>query len=512
MICQNFAAILRKKADNYPDKIAIVESHTGNEYTYLEMCHRTNQMARALMELGVGKGDRIVCMTRNTVEYLDIYLAVSTVGAILVTINFRLSPNEIKRIVDDALPEVMVFDAQFADKVQELTRMETSLKHFVMFGGNGSDWAIDYGTLMQKQSSEILPIAGDSEDFVVLMYTAGSTGRPKGVPIKHRNFFFKSQDIVVDMGFSKEDVSLTVLPLFHIGGNMLYTQAHLHVGAKIVLQAQFNAEETFKLIEKYKVTNTFLLPAMIKMMLQVPDWEKYNLSTIRFVGSGGEPVPERVIQAFKKYEFLIFNSYGLTETSGEMIFNRPERAKGKPAHCIGKPGTCREARIVDEQGNELGPDQPGEIAVQGPSVVDSYWNRPEESSKAFRNGWLFTGDKGVRDKEGYIYFLGRTDDMIVTGGENVYPAEIEETILNHPKVADVAVVGVPDEKWGQIIKAVIVPRKGEELSSDEVVTHVAQRLAGFKKPRIVQFVDELPRIASGKLDRKGIKQIYGGTA
>jgi acyl-CoA synthetase (AMP-forming)/AMP-acid ligase II len=508
MFYQNFAYIVRKKAEISPDGIAIVESHNGKEHSYSEICKRANRLAQALSDMGIKKGDRVICITCNTVEYFDIYLAVSILGAILITINYRLSSNEILRIVEDGSPKVLIADGEFSDKVKDIANVKTSIHKFIMFGETATDWANNYDTITHAYSEKESPIRADSEDVVILMYTAGSTGRPKGVPLNHRNFFFKSQDIVVDMGFTRQDITLTLLPVFHIGGNVLYTQAHLHVGAKIVLQRRFSAQETFELIQKYRVTNTFLLPAMMKMMIQIPEWEKYDLSSLRLVGSGGEPVPERVISAFGKYSFPIFNSYGLTETTAEMIFNRPETARGKPAHCIGKPGTCREAKIVDMEGNELGPDQPGEIIVRGPTVADSYWRRPEESAKAFKNGWLYTGDKGVKDSEGFIYFLGRTDDMLISGGENIYPAEIEEAILSHPKVADVAVVGVPDEKWGQLVKAVIAVQEGEELKEDEILKHVMQRIASFKKPRIIQFVDELPKNPVGKLDRKKINEMY----
>jgi len=508
MLFQNFAYILQKKADSYADKVAVIEPYNGKEYTYLEMCQRASRLAHALLDIGIRRGDRVLCISRNTVEYLDALFAAATVGAVLLPINYRLSSDEILRIVEDGSPKVMFFDAEFSDRAKALADTQSSIKNFVIFAGSGCDWASEYETIAKRYPEESPPIVGDSEDPITLLYTAGSTGRPKGVPLKHRNWFFKAQDIVVDMGINRQDITLTILPLFHVGGMMLYTLSHILVGATVVLQRQFDAEEAFKLIQQYKVTNTFLMPAMAKMMIQIPNWEKYDLSTLRFVGAGGEPVPERIVQAFAKCSFPILPSYGLTETTGEMTFLRPEQVKGKPSHCIGKPRTCGEAKIVDSQGRELGPDQEGEIIVQGPTVADSYWQKPEESAKAFRNGWLYTGDKGVKDSEGFYYFLGRTDDMILSGGENIYPAEVEQVILNHPKVADVAVLGVPDKQWGQTVKAIIAPQKGEELTEDEVLTHVKQHLASFKKPRIIEFVSELPKGSTGKLDRKKIKEIY----
>lgn len=508
MLFQNFAYILQKKADSYADKVAVVEPYNGKEYTYLEMCQRVSRLAHALLDIGIGRGDRVLSITRNTVEHLDILFAVSTIGAVLLPVNYRLSSDEILRIANDGSPKAMFFDSEFNKTAKVLADNQISIKNSIMFAGNGCDWASEYESLMKRYPEESPPIVGEPEDTLTLLYTAGSTGRPKGVPIKQRNWFFKAQDIVGDMGITRQDTTLTILPLFHVGGMMLYTLSHILVGAKVVLQRQFDAEETFRLIQQYKVTDTFLMPAMAKMMIQVPNWEKYDLSSLRFVGTGGEPVPERITEAFAKYNFTIFNSYGLTETTGEMTFLRPEQVKGKSAHCIGKSRTCGETKIVDSTGKELGPNQEGEIVVRGPTVVDSYWQRPEETAKAFRDGWLYTGDKGIKDSEGFYYFLGRTDDMIISGGENIYPAEVEQVILNHPKVADVAVLGVPDEQWGQTVKAIIAPKKGEELTEDEVTTFVKQHLASFKKPRIIEFVSELPKGATGKLDRKKIKEIY----
>lgn len=509
MICQNFASIIRKKAYIHPDKVGVVESHTGKEYTFLDMSKRHNKLARAMMKMGIKKYDTIMCIPRNTIEYLDIYHAAAMIGAIMIPVNYRLSPAELIRIAGNAEPKALFFDNKFATTAKVVAESKTTVKDFVVFGQERYDWGINYNQLLTDNSDEELPIEGDSEDIILLMYTAGSSGMPKGVPLKHRNFFFKSQDIIVEMGITKEDTILTVLPLFHIGGNMLYTQATMHAAAKLVLQAQFDAEETFKLIQQHKITATFLLPAHMKMMIQVHDWEKkYKLNSLRFVGSGGEPVPDRVFAAFAEYKFPIFNSYGLTETTGEMIFNRPEYAHLKPANCIGKPCTCRDAKIVDSNGKELSPGQVGEIVVSGPTVVDGYWNNPEATAKAFKDGWLYTGDKGMTDEEGYFYFLGRVDDMIVSGGENIFPAEIEEAILANPKVADVAIVGIPDEKWGQIIKAIIVPKEGEKLTNEEVLESVTKRLASFKKPRIIEFVSELPKGPTGKLDRRLIKKKY----
>ncbi len=477
----------------------------------MDLYYRANRLANTLLDMGISKGDRILCITRNTVEYLDIFFAVARIGAIVVPVNYRLSPNEILQIIDDASPKLIIFDSMFDEKVKVIRDSRINIKNFLVFGDKSCNWAGQYETITQKYPDKGPMIEAGADDPVLMLFTAGSTGRAKGVALKHQNLFFRSVDCIVDVGITKQDYTLTILPLFHIGGHMLWTLPHIHVGAKIML-ATFDPETTLRIIEQEKITNTYLLPAMVKLIIRLPNWEKCDLSSLRFVGAGGEPVPAKVSQAFSKWGIPIFNSYGLTETTDGTTFIRPEHVANKPAHCIGKTHTSVDAKVVDAQGNELGPDQDGEMLHRGPTVVDSYWHRPEESAKAFKDSWLHTGDRVVKDSDGFYYFIGRKDDMIVSGGEKVFPAEVEEVILAYPKVADVAVVGVPDETWGQIVKAVIVPKQGMPLTEDEIVAHVKQCLASFKKPRLIEFVSDLPRLGTGKLDRRRIKEMYAKAA
>ncbi len=341
-----------------------------------------------------------------------------------------------------------------------------------------------------------------------MLYTAGSTGRPKGVPIAHRNLFFSATNWIIELGISRQDYTLSVLPFFHIGGHILWTLPHLLVGGRVLIVRRFEPEATLQLIEQEKVTNTYLIPAMAKMVIASAGWGRHDLGSLRFLGSGGEAVSDRIARAFRELGIPILNSYGLTETADGTSTIRPYD-EGKPAHCIGKPLPFVDIKLVNPGGAEAQPGERGEIAHRGPTVVEGYWHRPEETAKAFRDGWFFSGDIGVRDENGYLYFLGRRDEMIVTGGENVYPAEVEQAILGHPKVADVAVLGVPDEKWGQTIKAIVAPRPGETVKAEELAGYLDTRLSGFKRPRIFEFVAQLPKIGSGKLDRNLIKKTYG---
>jgi fatty-acyl-CoA synthase len=507
MLQQNFAYILEKKSRLHPSHIAIKEADNGRSYTYGELHLRSSRLANAFEDFGIKKRDRILCLTANTAEYIYLLLAASRIGAILCPLNFRLSPDEMIKIASDAGPKAFVCDAEFCESAREIANATPSLNLILSFGESEFTVGKRLEDVMPQYPPQGPEIKGSSEDPLLMLYTAGSTGKPKGVPLKQTNLFFNAINWIIDLGITKNDYSLTIIPLFHIGGHMLWTLPHLIVGAKVLLQRRFSPEKSLQLLAQEKITNTYFIPAMAKMVLALPNWKDYDLSSVRFIGAGGEAVPEKISKAFAELGIPILNSYGLTETSDGTSTIRPYDAADKPANCIGKPLTLTDIRIVDSEGRDVGAGSEGEILHRGPSVVDGYWNRPLESQKAFRDGWLHTGDVARMDEEGFVYFLGRKDDMIVTGGENVYPAEVEEAILSYEKVADVAVLGVPDEKWGQTIMAVIAPKSGT-MSEAEMAEHLRARLASFKQPRIIRFVDSLPKIGSGKIDRVQIKSKY----
>ncbi|MBI3105903.1 MAG: AMP-binding protein [Candidatus Rokubacteria bacterium] len=512
MLQQNFAYLVDKRREVCAQDVAVVEAHSGRRHTYDDLCRRARALAAGLQAEGIRRGDCICCLTGNTVEYLHLFLAAARLGAMVSPINHRLSSSDAGRILADARPRVFVFDRALDGLARELVGDGSQFGRVLSFGDGDSRWADDLETWVARYPDDAGEIAGDSEDPLLLLYTAGSTGTPKGVPLRQSHLFFNAINWIIDVGIGKRDYGLTVIPLFHIGGHMLWTLPHLIVGGRVLLQRRFEPEETLRLLSQERITNAFLLPTMLKMMLAVPGWREYDLGSLRFIGAGGEPVPERITRAFAEIGIPVLNAYGLTETSDGTTVLRPEHAATKPANCVGKPLTMVDVRIVDGAGRDVGPGVEGELLHRGPSVVDAYWKKPEETGRAFRDGWFRTGDRAVRDEEGFIHFLGRKDELIITGGENVYPAEVEEAILSHPGVADVAVVGVPDEQWGQTIKAIIAPRGGVTLTEGEIAEHLQGRLSRFKRPRIVEFTDSLPKMGSGKLDRVRIRVLYAAGA
>jgi fatty-acyl-CoA synthase len=512
MLQQNLAYLVDKRREVSPQDIAVVEAHSARRYTYDDLCRRARALANALKAEGIGRGDCIGCLTGNTVEYLHLFLAAARLGAMVSPINYRLASSDAGRILTDARPRVFVFDRALGDLAGELVGDGSQFSRVLSFGEGNSRGADDVDEWVARHPDDAGEIEGDSEDPVLLLYTAGSTGTPKGVPLRQSHLFFNAINWIIDVGIGKGDYGLTVIPLFHIGGHMLWTLPHLIVGGRVLLQRRFDPEETLRLLSQERITNAFLLPTMLKMMLAVPGWREYDLGSLRFLGAGGEPVPERITRAFADIGIPVLNAYGLTETSDGTTVLRPEHAATKPANCVGKPLTMVDVRIVDGAGRDVGCGVEGELLHRGPSVVGAYWKKPAESERAFRDGWFRTGDRAFRDEEGFIHFLGRKDELIITGGENVYPAEVEEAILSHPGVADAAVVGVPDEQWGQTIKAIIAPRGGVTLSEAEIAEHLTGRLSRFKRPRIVEFTDALPKMGSGKLDRVRIRALYADPA
>jgi fatty-acyl-CoA synthase len=509
MLQQTFAYNLEKKAALHPDNAAVFEPYNLKRHTYRDLSCRSNKLANALASSGIAKGDRIGCLTANSVEYIDLFMAASRLGAILCPLNYRLAPAEMIGIIGDARPKGFVFDGEFGAAGKEIVSANPDLKSILYFGVGDFDWAERMEEQTSQHSSIAPEIASTSNDPLLMLYTAGSTGRPKGVPLTQSNLFFNSINWILDLGITRADYGLTVLPLFHIGGHMLWLLPHLLVGAKVMLQRRFDPEMTLRLCSQEKVTNTYLIPAMAKMVLALPNWKTYDLSTIRFIGAGGEAVAEKITRGFGEVGIPVLNSYGLTETSDGTMTVRPEDGMGRPANCIGRPLTLTDIRIVDAEGHDVGEGVEGELLHRGPSVVDKYWNRMDETTKAFRDGWLHTGDIGTRDEKGFYYFIGRKDDLIITGGENVYPAEVEEAILGYSKVADVAVLGVPDDKWGQTVKAIIVPKNGMVIENAEINNFLKTKLSKFKIPRIYFFINELPKMGSGKMDRVQIKKSYG---
>jgi fatty-acyl-CoA synthase len=509
----NFGYIVRKKSYYHPEGVAIVEASTREEFTYGELERRSNGVARALRERGIGEGDRVCGLFRNSVEFFDLFFATCKLGAIVAPFNYRLSVDELRYLKGDVDPDLFVYEGVFEGKAAALAGDVPAVRVGEAAGdGDSADAggidAEDWATFYDRDGREV-EVAEGFEDPAILLYTSGSTGRPKGVPISHKNLFFSSVSYLVDTELDGDDVTVTSSPIFHVGGLNIFTLPLIHTGGTVVLQREFDPEETWEILAAYDVTKLFAIPTMLNAMVGTEGWREHDLSALDLVVGGGEPVPSELKAAFDDIGVPCVAAYGLTETTDGSLVLRPEHAMAKGPKCNGKTFTHVDAKVVDEDGEECPPGEPGELLHRGPTVAERYLGRPEETEEAWRDGWLHSGDVAEVDEDGFYHILGRMDDMIISGGENVYPSEVEEALYAHPEIAEVVVFGVPDEQWGQAVKAVIAATHGEALDYEALREFLDDRLARFKHPREVEYVEVLPKSGTGKIERSVVLERYG---
>lgn len=505
----NFGYIIRKKSYYYPDEVAIVEQATREEYTYRDLERRSNSVARALAERGIGRGDRVCGLFRNSIEFFDLFFATCKLGAAVAPFNYRLSPDELDYLAGDVDPDLFVYEGVFEETADKLSIDDVPTVRIGDADGESGLDADDWAPFYENDASE-MQIADGFEDPAVVLYTSGSTGQPKGVPLSHKNLFFSSVSYVVDTELDGDDVTVTSSPIFHVGGLNIFTLPILHTGGTVILQREFDPEETWEIMAAYDVTKTFAIPTMLNAMIGVDGWQDHDLSALELVVGGGEPVPSELKEAFREIGVPCVAAYGLTETTDGSLVLRPEHAMDKPPKCNGMTFTHVDAKVVDEGGEEVPAGQAGELLHRGPTVADGYLGLPEKTAKTWTDGWFHTGDIAEVDEDGFYHIHGRMDNMIISGGENIYPSEVEEALYSHPRVDEVVVLGVPDEEWGEAVKAVIATTDGEAIPTDEIREYLRDRLARFKHPKEFAFVDELPKSGTGKIERQAVLERHGG--
>jgi fatty-acyl-CoA synthase len=498
------------------DRTALV--FRDKRLSYWELNTRVNQVANSLTGLGVVKGDRVACLLYNCVEYWEIYFSCAKLGAIMVPLNFRLAPPELEFAINDSDPRVLIFGESFQDVVRGLENDLPGVECFIGLESEGEalkNFDEDgrhkkYERLLEGDDTEPETEVG-FEDDLFIMYTSGTTGRPKGSVWTHGNALWFSVSQIVTFGYRADDVSLLSGPLYHVGALQDISMPTFHMGGTcVLLQSRgFDAHSVLQLISKEKVTKTLLFPVMLYEILSLPDLDQYDLSCFEQVLTGGEPVPVPTIRSFQQKlpGTDLIQGYGLTEGTGIATACLAEYAIEK-AGSAGKPLLNVDVRIADDEGNSLVHGETGEILVKSPVVSKGYWRRPEANAETFVDGWCHTGDLGRLDDDGFLYIEGRKKDMIISGAENIYPAEIENVLYQHPKIHEATVIGVPDQRWGEAVMAIIVKRPGEDLTEEEVVDFCKERMAGYKKPRYVDFVDSLPRTPSQKVQKFILREKY----
>lgn len=493
-----------------PNKEAI-KLESGESWTYGYLNEMSNRYANTLLQMGVKKGDRVGIILYNGLEYFALYFAIARLGAIAVRINFRLVEEELEYILNDSGSTVLCFDAKLSERI-EVIKDSVPVREFICFSSNDEpipSWAHDWGVLLNENATFTNHQEIDKSDPVMLMYTSGTTGRPKGALWSHENTLWFASMQALKWGFHEDTVSMTTGPLYHVGAVEDIALSTLLQGGKLVITKSggFDISRVLTVFEQEKVSDCFLFPFMIYQMLKLPDIETYNLSHLKTIYSGGDPITSWAIDELNsKFSNVgLVQVYGLTEGTPIAVSLDPSDAKTK-GYTAGKPMPFTEIKVVDEQNNRLHSNQIGEICVKGPAVSMRYWNKPEATAETFIDGWCHTGDLGSLDQEGYLTISGRKKDMIRSGGENIYPVELEDVLISHDAIQDVAVVGIPNPKFIETVCAVIVPRPEMTLGETDIYDHIKGKLASYKRPRKIVFVEKLPRTASGKVQKFKLRE------
>jgi fatty-acyl-CoA synthase len=493
-------------ADVRGDKVAIVDLDTQEQVTYRDLDDRANRLASWLQKSGVAKGDRVAVLTPNCPEVFEAAFACSKIGAICIPLNWRLTVPELEYILGDSTPQVLIFDQKFVEAAEQLIGLCHIPSSLLL---DSEDAACGYKQALAGAAGEFQVVECTHDDVAMIMYTSGTTGHPKGAMITHGMNFYNVVNLGMPAGVNSETVQLVILPLFHTGGMNCYANPVLHCGGRILLMRDFDPGRALAVLgdESLGVTHFFGVPAPYQFMMQHPDFATTDLSRLVTAGVGGAPCAEAILTAWIDRGVSLIQGWGMTETSpgGTALAAHDVMRKIGSA---GKPLLHTEVKIVDDDGAKLPRGQVGELLIRGPNITPGYWNKPEATADAFVDGWLKTGDAARFDEEGFIYIVDRWKDMYISGGENVYPAEVENVLYQLEQVAEAAIIGVPDERWGETGKAVLVLKPGQTLEADAVIAHCLANLAKFKVPSSVSFIDALPRNATGKVLKRTLREQY----
>ncbi len=489
-----------------PERLALLDLHSGRRFSYADMNDRTSRLANALRTaFDIGPGERVAALTNNTTDCLEMEFACAKLGAIYVPLNWRLTVPELEFIVSDAEPKLFIHEDVFGDEAEEL-KNRCNIAALLELNASGADSGYEHAIETHEPLAQVAEI--DHDDTWVLMYTSGTTGNPKGCRITHGMTFWNVINLLNPHRLAQDMVNLVTLPLFHTGGLNVYANPAVHMGGTNIVMRSFDPGETLRILQDpdHGVTHLIGVPANWLFMSQHPDFAAADFSGLRAAAVGGAPTSLELLKVYEDKGSSLQQAFGMTETSPLVTALTPDNALGKPGSA-GLPVMHTEVRIVDEEANEITePRTVGELWVKGPNVTPGYWRQPEANESSFTDGWLHTGDAAYQDEDGFVYIVDRWKDMYISGGENVYPAEVENVIYQLPQVAEVAVIGLPHERWGETGQAVIVVKEGESLAEEDVLKHCKENLARFKQPGSVRFVAEIPHNATGKQLKRELRK------
>ena len=508
--------VIARNARKFPEKEAVV--YGDARLNYRQFNARINRLAHALMDIGIKKGEHVAILSFNSNQYLESYYALAKMGAVAVPLNFRLHSEEMKYIINNSDSVGLIVGAPFVPTVRNLQPDLPEMREYIAVTAEPVEGMLHYETLIQKYPDHEPQVLVEEEDPAFIMYTAGTTGRPKGAVLSHKSeivmWMAVGAEIALEpeVGGLDEMRALIAPPIFHLAA-FGTCQANLMAGATLVLTTQvFDPLEILRLIQDEQCGSLLLIPAMANFLLQSPDIDKYDRSSLKMWASGAAILPTQLRKDFAKHfpDVKIFDIFGQTEMCPVVCMLRPSYASRKEAS-IGKPIACVEVRVVDDADRVVPVGSVGEAIYRAPTMMLEYYENPQATAEAFRGGWFHSGDMMRQDEEGFFYVVGRKQDMIVSGGENIYPAEIEDVLQSHPKILEAAVIGVYDGEWGESVKAVVVRKPGETLTEEDVIEYCKQHLASYKKPKSVDFVDALPRTSTMKVLKTVLREKYGAS-
>jgi len=503
----NLGSMLRRSAHKHPDKVALV-SHEGHLLTYVQLDSLSDRFAHGLMRVGLAKGDPIAVLSLNCNEQLVAFFGIFKMGGVVAPLNMRLAVPEMEWVLNHSDARALLYSADFSRQVASLRANPGKIQHYVILDDPPPEDTLSLDEIVEQGEGQEPMVEVSGDDAAFLLYTAGTTGRPKGVLLTHNGFLWNCVNWVHNNIFRPDDRCLQVFPLYHVAaiGSVL---TYFYIGGTIYLKKTFDPQDCMETIQRERITRWAAAPTVFNMLLRLPGIDAYDTTSVTLIGSGAAIMPpetqRRLREVFPGAE--IFDTYGMTEASGGITTLLPKDFDRKVA-CVGKEHINLELRVVDEQDQDVRAGEIGEIIFRGNNIMKEYYKDPHATREALRGGWMHTGDLGRLDDEGYLYIVDRRKDMIITGGENVYPREVEEVLYTHPAIAEAAVIGVPDSTWGEAVKAVVIAKSGTALSEQEVIDFCRNSIAGFKCPKSVDFAADLPKNPAGKILKRELRERY----
>ena len=498
----NVARLAQENIGRFGEYVSIV--YEDKEYTNVQIELDGRRFGSALKSIGVERGDRIIIQLPNSPEVLCAFQAIFKIGAVVVPINFLVGHDELVHIYRDSGTTTVITSVEFLDKVVAARAEAPNLKNVILVDGTAPDM-LSYADMVASGVDKLETLETDDDEMAALIYTAGTTGKPKGVMLTHKALYANAHNQYNTVNPGPDAINITALPLSHSYGIALMNGTLLN-GNKTVLLRWFNLEKYFEAMQKYKTVATTAVPTMYIYMLLYPDADKYDISSMKFWAYGSAPMSnDHIKQMQQKFGGFIVEGWGLTEAGGNNSLNT--LAGFNKMGSIGTPMSGVEMKIFDEDGGELTQGEIGEIVIRGDMLMKGYWNMPEQTAEVLRDGWLYTGDVGYVDEEGYFYITDRKKDMLIKGGENIFPREVENVLMDHASVSEAAVIGIPDDKYGENIKAFVVLKPNQKTSDEELIAHCKDKLGSFKAPKTVQFMDVLPKNVMGKILKKELRKL-----